>query len=96
MINPIRGTESERERLSVFIDSPTWIDILKTVEEDVIRPLRSKALNDPALDPREHTGVVRALQAVRQVIQLPYERLAKATGKKLDEVLPQEVKRLFP
>jgi hypothetical protein len=95
IVNPDRIEAGRREDLTVFVNSAGWTDVLRGIEEDIVKPLRAKALKDAALDPREHTGVVRALQAVRQCVEYPYKKLADSSGKKLDEVLPGWVERLF-
>lgn len=85
----------QRESLSSLVDSPGWQDLLATAEEDIIKPLRAKLFRDALLDPREQTGCVRALQSMRQLIELPYKKLADATGHKLEDVIPERVSRLF-
>ena len=95
IVNPRRAETSLREQFSVLVESPAWADIVYTAEHDIIRPLRTKALTDGALDPREQTGVVRALAAIQTLLELPYRKLAEVGGKKFDEVLPQEIARLF-
>jgi hypothetical protein len=95
MINPQRTDMRQREALSTLVDSAGWQDILATAENDILKPLRSKLMNDPELDPREQTGCVRALKAVRQLIELPYKKLADSGGHKLEDVMPERVRRLF-
>jgi hypothetical protein len=94
-MNHARSAARQTESLSVFVDSAGWNLIIDTAEETIIAPLRAKALRDAALDPREQTGVVRALAAVRALLQLPYEKLAEQTGKPLEDYLPTKITRLF-
>lgn len=94
-LNPGRHGAMTREAYSSFVDSAGWSDFLHTAEEDIIKPMRAKALKDPALTEREQTGIVRALGAVRQLIELPYKKLAEGSGKKLEDVMPESVRRLF-
>lgn len=94
-VNPARSSARDREALSTFVDSAAWMDFVRTADEDILRPLRAKVLKDPELDPREQTGVVRALQQVQKLIESPYKKLAEASGKKIEEVMPAEVRRLF-
>lgn len=95
MDNPRRIDMRQREALSSLIDSAGWQDLLATAEDDIIKPLRAKLFKDAALDPREQTGCVRALQSMQKLIELPYKKLADSMDKKLEDVLPERVSRLF-
>lgn len=95
IVNAARADASEREMLSELVESRMWKLFVDTAEEDIIGPLRTKALTDPRLDPREHTGIVMALQKVQALIMLPYERLARAAGKPVQDILPERIARLF-
>jgi hypothetical protein len=95
MVNLQRSSTRTHEGLSALVASDGWLSLVDTAETEIIKPLRAKALTNAALDPREQTGIVRALQAVRSLIELPYAKLAKASGKSLEDVMPQAVGRLF-
>jgi hypothetical protein len=94
-MNHARTASRQAESLTVFVDSSGWNMLIDRAEEEIIGPLRARALHDAKLDPREQTGVVRALGAIKAILYLPYEKLAEQSGKPLEEYLPDKITRLF-
>lgn len=93
--NPGRTVLTQRELLSSLVDSPAWLTHVRSVGEQIVGPLRAQLLTNATLSEREQTGYVMALRHIRRVIEQPYHDLADAMGQKPEELIPEEVARLF-
>lgn len=85
----------KREALSAFVESTGWNAVLDAAEAEIISVLRARALTEGRLDPREHTGVVRSLEALRAFVELPYAQIARAANEPIEQIVPERIRKFF-